>query len=550
MKYFVTLIVLLAVFSVFSIENVFAEEEMLILIEKDAKKLYYTGENIISAFFNPDTASVIFETGENANLDIKAPKIYKEGETLLVLRNGEEVDAVKESDECFYYISYHTKAPEKIEIVFAHWPEATELIENCETFTVPSPLKQIKSGVALIDVKCNEGKVPTYKYNRMRVACVSLDTETKLILRGWATMRLTMPGDNISEALCNNYQGIWHPEYAACRGISDLQCSLLGGHFESLRICSGDICPNKPHSMCVTNSTSLTQSDTKAQALDLSKITFMEPNSIVSFYYPDPSDTKDRDAYETFMLIRLPEWLGGNSDVPSAFRAYSAKAVDDPCLVRYWPQEGRQIIENPCRGGFYRVIDGAMTRTFGAVPGGAPIALPHLTLSIDENGFLYIEPPVWSKTDNGVLGYGREITMTEVRDGSMFLIDSFAKAYHEYPEIPLEFAGMTLAEITHEYEQRFKVLYSEFTPIAQNIEMYITKCDCDTLRSHSDYDEIETIGDTVIAIHDEKSRNPEISDSFNSYTIKFAKDGFEFEVIGKNLDFMKSSIAANFLNEN
>ena len=549
MKYFVISMVLLTGFSVISIENVFAEE-MLILVENDVRKVYYTGENIISAFFNPDTASIIFETGANASLDIKAPKIYKDGETLLVLKNGEEVDLVKQSDECFYYITYQTKVPERIEIIFAHWPEATELIETCETFTVSPPLKQIRAGVALIDVKCNEGKVPAYKYNRMRVACVSLDTETKLILRGWATMRLAMPGDNISEALCNNYEGIWHPEYDACRGISDLQCTLLGGHFESLKICSGDICPNKPHSMCVTNSTSLTQSDIESQTLDLSKITFMKPNSIVFFYYPDPSDTKDRDAYETFMLVRLPEWLGGNSDDASAFRVYSAKAVDDPCLVKYWPQEGRQRIENPCRGGFYRIVDGTMIWTFGAVPGGAPIALPHLTLSIDENGFLFIEPPIWSKTVNGVLGYGREITIQEIREGSSFLIESFAKAYPEYPNIPLEFAGMILADITHEYDQRFKVFYSEFTPLAQNIEMFITKCDCDTLRSHPDYDEIENIRGTVVAIYDEQSRNPEISDSFNSYYIKFAKDGFEFEVIGKNLAFMKSSIATNFLNEN
>ena len=49
-----------------------------------------------------------------------------------------------------------------------------------------SPLKQIKTGVALVDVICNEGKVPAYKYNAMRVACVSLETESQLVLRGWA----------------------------------------------------------------------------------------------------------------------------------------------------------------------------------------------------------------------------------------------------------------------------------------------------------------------------------------------------------------------------
>jgi hypothetical protein len=43
-----------------------------------------------------------------------------------------------------------------------------------------SPLKQIKSGVALIDVECNDGKLPVYKYNRMSVACVSEETQNEL----------------------------------------------------------------------------------------------------------------------------------------------------------------------------------------------------------------------------------------------------------------------------------------------------------------------------------------------------------------------------------
>src|SRR3989338_11518906 len=36
------------------------------------------------------------------------------------------------------------------------------------------PLKQIKNGVALIDIQCSDGKVPAVRYDRMRVACVSL----------------------------------------------------------------------------------------------------------------------------------------------------------------------------------------------------------------------------------------------------------------------------------------------------------------------------------------------------------------------------------------
>ncbi|PIY88110.1 MAG: hypothetical protein COY74_10015, partial [Nitrosopumilales archaeon CG_4_10_14_0_8_um_filter_34_8] len=116
------------------------------------------------------------------------------------------------------------------------------------------PLKQIKSGVALVDVQCSDGKVPAIRYDKMRVACVSLDTESKLMMRGWATMRLAMPGDNISHALCNNYEGKWHQEYFGCRDITDFQCSLMGGELvDNLSICYNGICPDKLYSLCVTN---------------------------------------------------------------------------------------------------------------------------------------------------------------------------------------------------------------------------------------------------------------------------------------------------------
>lgn len=118
-----------------------------------------------------------------------------------------------------------------------------------------SPLKQIKNGVALVDVKCNEGKVPSYKGDRMRVACVSEETQSELWIRGWATMRLISPEENISHALCNNYEGKWHPEYDGCREVSDLQCSLMGGKFvDNLEICYNEICPDdKTYTLCVTN---------------------------------------------------------------------------------------------------------------------------------------------------------------------------------------------------------------------------------------------------------------------------------------------------------
>lgn len=136
-------------------------------------------------------------------------------------------------------------------------PAGWECVDTKNIFNtvIDSPLKQIKAGIALVDVQCSDEKYPAIRHDRMRVACVSLDTESKLVMRGWATMRLAMPGDNVSEALCNNYKGKWHKEYNGCRDISDLQCSLIGGKFvDDLKICENGICPDQGYEICVTES--------------------------------------------------------------------------------------------------------------------------------------------------------------------------------------------------------------------------------------------------------------------------------------------------------
>ncbi|TAK15904.1 MAG: hypothetical protein EPO37_09410, partial [Nitrosarchaeum sp.] len=61
--------------------------------------------------------------------------------------------------------------------------------EGIFNVVIDSPLKQIKSGVALVDVQCKDGNIPAVRYDRMRVACVSLDTESKLVMRGWAVSK-------------------------------------------------------------------------------------------------------------------------------------------------------------------------------------------------------------------------------------------------------------------------------------------------------------------------------------------------------------------------
>jgi hypothetical protein len=152
------------------------------------------------------------------------------------------------------------------------------------------------------------------------------------------------------------------------------------------------------------------------------KISDMKPNSMAWFFYPDPDRYKDRDPYGIFLLIRLPDYLGGTNNDASAFRAYSALDPSSHCLVKYWPQENRRRIEDSCSGSIYNPVSGHMM-----IQGGNPVlvtrqyALPYLKLETDENGYLYAEPPRWTEDKNGVVGIGRQITAEEMKAAEEFV---------------------------------------------------------------------------------------------------------------------------------
>lgn len=294
----------------------------------------------------------------------------------------------------------------------------------------------------------------------------------------------------------------------------------------------------------ITNSTK-----DNSQTLDISQIKTMKPNSMEFFYYPNTKNSEKADPYQTFMLIRLPEWMGGAANDSSAFRAYSAKSLDDSCFVKYWPQDGRQRIENPCQGSMYRVVDGAMT-TGAIYRSTAMTALPHLDLSSDENGFLYVEPPKWEKTENGVVGYGREMTLDEIRNGSAFLIDSFVKSHPDYPVIPIEFAGYTLSEISPD-NYGVMVSYLDFPSKSGSISMTISKTSLGFVTTNlaQSNSEFWQIGNYIIKIGgsalDKNSDRPE---SFRHYTIEF-NSGINFRIEGENLEFIKQEIVKNYFPE-
>ena len=131
-------------------------DSILIQVDGDFRKVYYNKKNVTSVLFDSNSGSVLFETGSDAALEIKAPKVYKKGPDLFILKNGEEITPeTKTSDDCFYYVNIESKVPETIEIVFASWPEYPETVKGCEIFTV-SPLKEYKLGIPTGEIQCRE----------------------------------------------------------------------------------------------------------------------------------------------------------------------------------------------------------------------------------------------------------------------------------------------------------------------------------------------------------------------------------------------------------
>ena len=284
--------------------------------------------------------------------------------------------------------------------------------------------------------------------------------------------------------------------------------------------------------------------------VSLSQLKTMKPDSVKLFYYPNVKDSEKKDTYKLFMLIRVPEWMGGAANDASAFRAYSAKSLDDACVVKYRPGDGRQRIENPCQGAMYRMVDGAMTN--GLIPRSIQMtALPHLDLSADENGFLHVEPPRWTKSENGVIGYGREISFDDFYSGSKFLVDSFAKTSPDYPQIPLEFAGYDLSEISPEM-YRVNIFYLDFPENSGRISMSVSKSSASTGYTNLTKSNSESwqIGDTKIRIGgDALDKNSNLHEKFRTYEIRFIHDGFHYVINGKNLESMKKDIVRNYFPE-
>lgn len=124
--------------------------------------------------------------------------------------------------------------------------------------------------------------------------------------------------------------------------------------------------------------------------------------------YPVTGDSVlDAEPFRKWQLIRLPAELGGDRNDVSAFRVYSMVCLHLWCLWNYFPQEGRRRGECPCHASTYDPVTGMATSGPAAMQSPPSNVLPRLDLEADGEGYLYITPPKFETSANGIVGYGR-----------------------------------------------------------------------------------------------------------------------------------------------
>lgn len=255
---------------------------------------------------------------------------------------------------------------------------------------------------------------------------------------------------------------------------------------------------------------------------DFVRISNMMPNSMAWFNYPDTQNTQDRDAYQKFLLIRLPEEMGGAENSSSAFRAYSALDLESHCIIKYWPQEGRKRMEDPCHVGVYRPQDGLMV-TSNPMLVGMFSGLPYLDLYSDADGFLYAEPPTWSMDKNGVVGIGRTLTPEYYQNAALSDLMQYEKETGAKSDVPVFLSD---GAVLTPGSTRNQFLYKNPSDITRIYSLNLDYCNCDkpALSNYFGVQKWMLVNDTINIV---VSGQPE--DSQHGYAFGFAKNGYQME---------------------
>jgi rieske iron-sulfur protein len=146
--------------------------------------------------------------------------------------------------------------------------------------------------------------------------------------------------------------------------------------------------------------------------------TFPANSSEVVIYPKSDDPVLNKEAFRTWQLIRLPNEMGGGINSVSSFRLYSMVCLHLWCLWNYFPRgpdknDPSKIVGGsgacPCHGSMYDPLTGIAYQGPASLQGPPSNALPRLDLEADTEGDLWILPPTWDLTKNGIVGYGRYV---------------------------------------------------------------------------------------------------------------------------------------------
>lgn len=220
--------------------------------------------------------------------------------------------------------------------------------------------------------------------------------------------------------------------------------------------------------------------NTKNAAPKYVKIQDMEPNDFGFFAYPSSYNFSDSaNAYQRFLLIRLPSWLGGSENDISSYRAYSMLDLDSHCMIKYWSNDQRQRIQDPCHFESYRVIDGA-SYFFGIKIMSKPVddALPQLDLGVDNEGYIYVKSPTWTADKNGLIGDGRHLSKEQILKTSKDLLQRYNQIERNNTPFPLELDTHTFLIDIVKSKDSTHLQYTSDKPETNNPSFDVTFCNC------------------------------------------------------------------------
>ncbi|CUR51403.1 exported protein of unknown function [Nitrosotalea devaniterrae] len=290
------------------------------------------------------------------------------------------------------------------------------------------------------------------------------------------------------------------------------------------------------------------------------KITDVKPNSAGIFMYPSsvPFDYRT-NAYQTFMLIRLPETIGGDKNDTSSFRAYSALDPTSHCLMKYWPQSGRQRIEDPCISQPYRAIDGvSYDPGFTMIRAPTTGALPKLDLDVDSQGYLVVKTPTWTRDKNGVIGMGRDVSKDEILQSSKTLL-TYCKDQIKWPELPFELqTGDVLIDVSCKSDQ-IRAVYTSIDDPYKSARIDMNFCNC-TKTPHelgpwinSENGQFWNIKNTTIYVSGSALQTGEnkFDPRYAEYDFRFTQNGYEIIFTDKRaFDDSAKEVLRIFFNDN